>query len=379
MIGRSSGKAATLGKSSGDGKGIGGPGNAAEDHSGPVRAEPRHGVDGRIPGVLPPPRPLPTQVGFELCLRKAVGKVRCAGQDCRQPNIAQRRLANRDEMTTPNATLLTRRRPGIWAALPLLVLMLAAAGCAKREAGTPSPRGAADRVIYLATTGEAPGDKTPYVDVTGRHRLGVPAPALGLPRFRPAVTPVGEPRGARMVRLKGLYEAVRQRLSDRDDEVQFRQRSMVLHLGEFNKAVAGLRLSPGDPLPPYNDEFRKVMKEARDAMAALRADLIRLNGVLLRLDVNLRAAVTIQRSLGQVGAAGGKLQAALAKAVAASLKSGFALRRQARGRMASYVEWMTGQEQALEGMEKQVAARGSAPSGPATMRDLIHRKTVLNR
>ena len=265
-------------------------------------------------------------------------------------------------------------------ALPLLAaaVLLATGGCAKRS----QPRSAgstADRVIYLATTGEAPGDKTPYVDVTGRARLGRSAPALNLPRFRPAVTPTDKPAGKQMAALKDLYAAVRQRLSDRDDEVQFRQRSMGLHLKEFTNALTDLRLRPGDPLPPYDKKFRDRMKITQDVMAALRADLIRLNGVLLRLDQNLRAATVIRARIRQVGAAGGKLQAALAKAIAASLKSGFGLRQQARTKMANYVEWITGQEHALEHLDKQVAARGSAPSGPATMRDIIHRPSVLNR
>ncbi len=287
-------------------------------------------------------------------------------------------------MTAPKPGLPApiRRRAQV-ATVLVAVGAMALTGCAKREPASPGSGGsggsAVDKVIYLATTGEAPGDKTPYVDVTGRHRLGRPAPVFDLPRFRPAVTPLDDARGPRMVRLKALYGAVRQRLSDRDDEVQFRQRSMALHQGEFNDALGKFRLSPGDPLPPNGKEFREQMKKTKDAMAALRADLIRLSGVLLRLDVNLRAAVTIQRRLGKVGATGGTLQAALTKAVAASLKSGFTLRRRARAKMADYVEWITGQEQALDGLEKQVAARGSAPSGPATMRDIIYRKSVLNR
>jgi hypothetical protein len=265
-------------------------------------------------------------------------------------------------------------------ALPFLAaaVLLAAGGCAK----TSQPRSAgsaADRVIYLATTGEAPGDKIPYVDVAGRARLGRAAPALDLPRFRPAVTPADKPAGKHMAALKDLYESVRQRLSDRDDEVQFRQRNMDLHLKEFSTALDDFRLLSGDPLPPYDKKFRDRMKISKDAMAALRGDLIRLNGVLLRLDQNLRAARVIQARILQVGAAGGKLQAALAKAIAATLKSGFGLRQWARTKMADYVEWITGQEHALDHLDKQVAARGTARSGPATMRDIIHRRTVFNR
>jgi hypothetical protein len=264
--------------------------------------------------------------------------------------------------------------------------LLAVSGCAQssgerasgeRASGERGPVRAVNRVVYLATTGEAPGDRTPYVDINGRHRLGRAAPALDVPRFRPAVTPADKAQNPQLKALQDLYAALRQRLSDRDDEVQFRQRSMVLHVEQFTQALSVLRLAPGDPLPPFDKKFRDRMAAIKSAIAALRADLIRLNGVLLRLDINLRAGTVVQQRIQQ--APNSALQAALAKAIAASLKSGFGLRARSHKLLADFVEWITGQEQALEHLETQVAKRGSAPSGPRTLREIIHRETLLNR
>ena len=266
------------------------------------------------------------------------------------------------------------RRP--FALATAVAALLAAAGCAQPQAKR-TPASTFNRVVYLATTGEAPGDKTPYVDINGRDRLGRAAPSLSVPRMRPAVTPADKAPNAQLKGLKDLYAALRQRLSDRDDEVQFRQRSMALHVDEFTKALMVLRLQPGDPLPPFDKKFRDRMAAIKAAIAALRADLIRLNGVLLRLDVNLRAAVVVQQRIQR--APNSVLQAALAKAIAASLKSGFSLRARSHKLLADFVEWITGQEQALEHLETQVAKRGSTPSGPRTLREIIHRETLLNR
>ena len=217
------------------------------------------------------------------------------------------------------------RRPLAVAAV--VALALAAAGCAQQTAKR-SPAGAANRIVYLATTGEAPGDKTPYVDINGRDRLGRAAPALDVPRFRPAAPPADKAPNRQLTSLKALYAALRQRLSDRDDEIQFRQRSMALHVDQFAETLAVLRLEPGDPLPPFDKTFRDRMAAIKAAIASLRADLIRLNGVLLRLDLNLRAAVEVQRRIK--AAPNSAMQAALAKAIAASLKAGFRPARPAR-------------------------------------------------
>lgn len=312
----------------------------------------------------------------------------------------------------PACRLCTPRRAAASAALLLGAVVLAGCGASNGSGGAS---GGADRVLFLATTGEAPGARTPFTGYAGRERLARLAPALTLRRARPAnvppdpyappgspgqalptapTDPTAEPKtprpriqrsraGTRLNRLRELYIGVRQRFSDRDDEVQFQQRVLRLNVRDHKQARRPLLIRPGDPLPSNDPEFRTSVKTFRDSIARIRGTLVRLNGVLLRLDENLRAGAVILRALQRAREWRGDepkdrtLHEALVKAMQTSLGRAAGLRRNAGALLGNYIEWLISQEQGVDELVRQVTGASGSNGSIQTLKQILTRKTLI--
>lgn len=224
-----------------------------------------------------------------------------------------------------------------------------------------------DDATFFAFAGETPGSRTPFVDYTVATRLAKSPPGVRLISFRPALTPLGAATGETAA-VRTAFANIRQQLSDRDDELRFRRRSLTLYGQEYSKAQAELRQPPGDPLPAYNEDFRQEMRNAHAALNNLEGDLTKMNGTLVRLDANLGTADDVAKR-AQALAAGGPeagtdptIRPALATAAATTLAAGRKLAAETRNNLAAHVEYISRQREALNRFDAQVqAARGPTP------------------
>ncbi len=224
-----------------------------------------------------------------------------------------------------------------------------------------------DDATFFAFAGEVPGSRSPFVDYDIAARLAQGPPALRLISYRPAVAPDGKAVGE-TAQVRTAFANVRQQLSDRDDELRFRRRSLVLYGIEYVKSLKELRYNPGDPLPAYNSEFRGYIRGAHAALNNLEGDLAKMNGTLARLDGNLKTADAVAaraRTLASAPPETGTdpgLRAALAKAAETTAKVGHMLATQTRNDLGAYVVYISRQREALNRLDRQVhSARGPTP------------------
>lgn len=235
-----------------------------------------------------------------------------------------------------------------------------------------------DDATFFAFAGETPGSRTQFVDYTVATRLAKGPPTLRLVSFRPALTPLGEATGETSA-VRTDFANVRQQLSDRDDELRFRRRSLVLYGREYAKTQGELKLPPGDPLPAYDAGFRQRMRAAHAALNNLEGDLTKMNGSLARLDGNLRAAGAIAARAQALAASAPEagteptIRPALATAATTTLAAGRRLAAETRSNLAAYVEYISGQREALNRLDSQV----QAARGPTRLEKFRATKTVV--
>jgi hypothetical protein len=213
----------------------------------------------------------------------------------------------------------------------------------------------ADRVAYLALAGEAPGDKPLYTGFTASVRFGRPPPAIGEKVYRPPQLPDG-PTGpaADQARL------VRQAMSDRASDYELRARYLRLNAVEFATAAQPLKPAVGQPLPPDDQASQARFVALRQAMTRIQADVLSLNGIVLRTDQTKAQA---ERALAAVRANPGA--ADLVKPLTEGITNLDRLLKDGDALVAVYVEWMGDQRTALDALEDEIR-RGTA-AGPAIL------------
>ncbi len=214
----------------------------------------------------------------------------------------------------------------------------------------------ADRVVFIALAGEAPGDKPLYTGFTASARFGRPNPAIVEKVYRPPLLPDG-PTGA----AADSARAVRQALSDRAGDYELRARYLRLNAEEFQVAALPLKPSVGQPLPPDDSASQARIAAVRQAMTRIQADVLSLNGVVLRADQTKALAERVLAAVKAGGAGTAALVTPLTEGIAnidRLLKDGDAL-------VAAYVEWMADQRTALDALEDEI--RRGAATGPAIL------------
>lgn len=230
------------------------------------------------------------------------------------------------------------------------VLLGGLGGCADSE-----------RVVYLALAGEAPGDKPLYTGFTASARFGRPHPRFVESTYRPPQLP-DAPTGPATDAARGA----RQAMSDRASDYELRARYLRLAAEEFQAAALPLKPTVGQPLPADDAASRSRLAAVRQTMTRIQADVLSLNGIVLRADQTKAIA---ERALAAVTAAGTG-----AAPLAAPLREGIAnidrLLKDGDALVAAYVEWMADQRTALEALEDEI--RRGAATGPAILqRDSI--------
>jgi chromosome segregation ATPase len=236
-----------------------------------------------------------------------------------------------------------------------------------------------DDATFFAFAGEVPGSRTPYVDYETATRLAKGPPHLRLVSFRPAVTPAGAATGE-TARLRTDFANIRQQLSDRDDELRLRRRSLILYAAQYAKAKATLQFIPGDPLPAYDARFRGRIRAAQTALTNLEGDLTKMSGTLSALDGELRTAGAVAaraRALSAQPPEAGtdlKLRAALATAADTTLKAGRQLAAETRRDLGMFVVYISEQREALNRLEAHVRAA----KGPTQLEKFRATETVTD-
>jgi len=219
----------------------------------------------------------------------------------------------------------------------------------------------ADRVVYLALAGEAPGDNPLYTGFTASARFGRPSPLIAEKVYRPPQLPEG-PTGPAADQAR----AARQAMSDRASDFELRARYLRLNAGEYAVAATPLKPSVGQPLPPVDTATQARIAAVRQAMTRIQADVLSLNGVVLRTDQTKAQAA---RALAAARASGGG--EALVKPLADGIENLDRLLKDGDALVAAYVEWMADQRTALDALEDEI--RRGVAVGPA----LLQRESIF--
>ncbi len=227
-------------------------------------------------------------------------------------------------------TVFPVRAIGLLAAVALTVL----AGCK-----------ASDRAVFLTFVGEAPTDRTLFTEFAGAQRLGRQPPGIPTTRYPPSISP--DTRREDGSSMMHAYDRVRQALSDRDDEFQFRRQSLTLFVAAYLKAASELDLAAGDPLPNPDAAFEADMKAARAALNEIEGDVFKLNKLVVLIQRDLEAARSVAaRALER--------NSVLATVASASINTAENLVAAVSEVAAEYVEYIDGQRDALSRLEAQV-------------------------
>lgn len=236
--------------------------------------------------------------------------------------------------------------------LPAAILALAAlAGCAE-----------ADRVVFVALIGEAPGEKPLYTGLSPSARFGRPHPRIAEPGYRPPALPDAQAGAA-----GDAARAARQELSDRASDYELRARYLRLNAEEFQAAAAPLRPSVGQPLPPNNATAQARIAAARQALARVQGDVLSLHGIVQRGD---QAKAQAERALA-AAKAGGKAAEPLVKPLGDGIAALDKMLKDGEALVAAYVEWMADQRTALDALEDEI--RRGAAAGPA----ILQRESII--
>jgi hypothetical protein len=220
----------------------------------------------------------------------------------------------------------------------------------------------ADRVVYVALVGEAPGDKPLYTGFSPSARLGRAHPVIPEQAYRPPVeadTPGGN--------LADAARAARQTMSDRASDYELRVRYLRLDADEFDAATAVLKPTVGQPLPPDDSTAQARIAAARKAMARVQADILILNGIVQRSDQAKADAGRVLAAVKAGGAAAQPLAGPLAKGMSEldrMQKDGAAL-------VDKFVVWLADQRTALDTLESEI--RSGVAAGPA----ILNRQSIF--
>lgn len=220
----------------------------------------------------------------------------------------------------------------------------------------------ADRVVFLALVGEAPGDKPLYTGFGPSARFGRPYPRIPEPGYRPPAFPDVQAGAA-----GEAAAAARQALSDRASDYELRARYLRVSADEYITAAGRLRPSVGQPLPPFNGTTQARLTAARTALSRVQGDVLSIYGILQRTDQSKAQA---ERALAAVKAAG-KAAEALAKPLADGIAGVDRMQKDGDAMVGAFVEWMAEQRSALDALEDEI--RRGVASGPA----ILQRETIV--
>lgn len=220
----------------------------------------------------------------------------------------------------------------------------------------------ADRVVYLALVGEAPGDKPLYTGLGPSARFGRPYPRIPEPGYRPPVLPDAQAGAA-----GAAAAAARQALSDRASDYELRARYLRVSADEYMAAATRLRPSVGRPLPPLNATTQARLTASRETLARVQGDVLSIHGILQRTDQDKARA---ERALAAVKG-GGKPAEPLAKPLADGIAGIDKMQKDGDAMVGAFVEWMAEQRSALDGLEDEI--RRGVATGPA----ILERETII--
>lgn len=220
----------------------------------------------------------------------------------------------------------------------------------------------ADRVVYLALVGEAPGDKPLYTGFGPSARFGRPYPLIPEPGYRPPALPDAQAGAA-----GEAAAAARQTLSDRASDYELRARYLRLNADEYMAATTRLRPTVGQPLPRFNGTTQARLAALRQALARVQGDVLSIHGILQRTDPDKARA---ERALAAVKT-GGKAAEPLAKPLADGISGIDRMQKDGDKMVGAFVEWMAEQRGALDGLEDEI--RRGAAAGPA----ILQRESII--
>jgi hypothetical protein len=218
----------------------------------------------------------------------------------------------------------------------------------------------ADRAVFLALVGEAPGDKPLYTGFGPSARFGRPVPRIPEPGYRPPALPDAQAGAAGAAAM-----AARQALSDRASDYELRARYLRVSGDEYMAAADRLRPSIGEPLPPFNGTTQARLAAARQALSRIQGDVLSIHGILQRVDHDKARA---ERALAAVKAGGA---AALAKPLEDGIAGIGRMQKDGDAMVGAFVEWMAEQRSALDALEDEI--RRGAAAGPA----ILQRESIV--
>jgi hypothetical protein len=222
--------------------------------------------------------------------------------------------------------------------------------------------GTADRVVFLALVGEAPGDKPLYTGFGPSARFGRPYPAIREPGYRPPVLPDTQAGAAGDAAV-----AARQVLSDRASDYELRARYLRVNADEYMATAVRLRPAVGQPLPPLSGTTQTRLTAARQALSRIQGDVLSLYGILQRTDQSKAQA---ERALAAVKAAG-KPAEAIVKPLGDGIAGIDRMLKDGDAMVGAFVEWMAEQRSALESLEDEI--RRGVATGPA----ILQRESII--
>jgi hypothetical protein len=220
----------------------------------------------------------------------------------------------------------------------------------------------ADRVVFLALVGEAPGDKPLYTGFGPSARFGRPYPRIPEPGYRPPALPDAQAGAA-----GEAAAAARQILSDRASDYELRARYLSVSGDEYTAASSRLRPAVGQPLPPFNGTTQARLTATRQALSRIQGDVLSIYGILQRTDQGKAQA---ERALAAVKA-GGEAAAPLAKPLEDSIAGIDRMQKDGDAMVGAFVEWMAEQRSALDALEDEI--RRGVATGPA----FLQRESII--
>jgi len=220
----------------------------------------------------------------------------------------------------------------------------------------------ADRVVFLALVGEAPGDKPLYTGFGPSARFGRPYPAIREPGYRPPALPDAQAGAAGDAAV-----SARQVLSDRASDYELRARYLRVNGDEYMTVATRLRPSVGQPLPPLNGTTQARLAAARQALSRIQGDVLSIYGILQRTDQGKASA---ERALAAAKAAG-KPAEGLVKPLTEGIAGIDRMLKDGDAMVGAFVEWMAEQRSALDSLEDEI--RRGVATGPA----ILQRETII--
>jgi hypothetical protein len=159
-----------------------------------------------------------------------------------------------------------------------LVVLAALAGCTT-----------ADQLLFKGMAGEAPGEYKPAPPAVAEGALAVRPPKIGSTQFQPRpvapLTATGTEAGRKTAALRTEFVTLQGQIAQYGDELNLFRRSLGLNLDEYEKSIAGLRLT-GVRLPDNTPQFASSVADARGKLGRVNGDLLRMNGLAAKVTVS---------------------------------------------------------------------------------------------